>query len=170
MEDFTDLTQDRTTQRSSSSALRREVQRSRRHSFPVSMGFFDLDNFKRLNDTRGHLEGDRVLIKTAALVRETLREMDIPARYGGEEFAVILPDTSKKNAAEAAEKIRAAVARAFAGKERRMTVSVGVAAFPDDGDGSAAIVRAADDALYQAKGAGRNRVAMAGAHLDKVVS
>ncbi|PYQ55412.1 MAG: diguanylate cyclase, partial [Acidobacteria bacterium] len=72
------------------SALRRETQRSKRHGLKLSLAMLDLDDFKRLNDTRGHLEGDRVLIKSASVVAENLREIDIAARYGGEEFALIL--------------------------------------------------------------------------------
>src|SRR5262249_40347924 len=80
------------------SALRRETQRSRRHRLKLSLAMLDLDDFKRLNDTRGHLEGDRVLVKTAEVVARNLREIDIAARYGGEEFALVLPDTPRMGA------------------------------------------------------------------------
>ena len=74
-------------------ALRREVQRARRHGFKISLALFDLDDFKRLNDTKGHLAGDRVLVKAASLLKESAREIDVAARWGGEEFALILPET-----------------------------------------------------------------------------
>ena len=144
-------------------ALRREVQRSRRHSFPVSMGFFDLDNFKRLNDTRGHLEGDRVLIKTAALVKETLREMDIAARYGGEEFAVILPDTPRTGGFVVAERIRRLVEERFrrSRKTPDVTLSGGVATCPDDADTTEGLIHKADQGLYRSKADGKNRITLA---------
>lgn len=144
-------------------ALRREVQRSRRHSFQVSMVFFDLDNFKRLNDTRGHLEGDRVLIKAAGLVKETLREMDIAARYGGEEFAVILPDTPRTGGFVVAERIRRLVEERFrrSRKTPEVTLSGGVATFPDDADTTEGLIQKADQGLYRSKADGKNRITLA---------
>ncbi len=145
-------------------ALRREIQRSRRSGLKLSLVMFDLDNFKRVNDTKGHLEGDKVLVKSAALVTESLREIDLAARYGGEEFAVILPDTPRTGGFVAAERIRARIAEHF--RKRRgsgpVTASGGVATFPDDADDAEQLVRRADEALYRSKAAGKNRITLVG--------
>jgi diguanylate cyclase (GGDEF)-like protein len=87
-------------------ALRQEVVRSKRHGLRAGLLLLDLDDFKRVNDERGHVEGDRVLMKTAAILRDSVREIDVAARYGGEEFAVLLPDTSRLGAFVVAERIR----------------------------------------------------------------
>jgi diguanylate cyclase (GGDEF)-like protein len=144
-------------------ALRREVNRCKRHGLTMSLAMFDLDDFKKLNDTRGHLEGDKVLMKAAALVKETLREIDVAARYGGEEFAVILPDTPKEGASIVAERIRARISDHF--KRRRggpkVTASGGVATFPEDADGAEDLIQRADEGLYRSKAAGKNRITLA---------
>jgi diguanylate cyclase (GGDEF)-like protein len=146
-------------------ALKREAQRCRRHDLQMSLAMFDLDDFKKINDTRGHLEGDKVLMKAAALVREALREIDVAARYGGEEFAVILPDTPKQGATIVAERIRARIAEHF--KRRRgglpVTVSGGVASFPGDADTFEELIKKADVALYRSKAGGKNRIVVAAA-------
>jgi diguanylate cyclase (GGDEF)-like protein len=144
-------------------ALRRELQRSKRHDLKTSVAMFDLDDFKKLNDTRGHLEGDRVLMKAAALLKETLREIDIPARYGGEEFAAILPSTPARGAHAVAEMLRSRVeslATPHSGAASGVvTISLGVAtASPGVASSPEALVAAADEALYRAKRAGKNRV------------
>jgi diguanylate cyclase (GGDEF)-like protein len=145
-------------------ALRRETQRAKRHGAKVSLVMIDLDDFKRLNDSRGHVEGDRVLVKSAELVGESLREIDIAARYGGEEFAVILPDTGRTGGFVVAERIRARLEAHF--RRRRgsgpVTLSGGVATFPDDAQEHEQLVRRADEALYRAKAAGKNRIIMMG--------
>ncbi len=144
-------------------ALRRELHRSKRHGLTLSLAMFDLDDFKKLNDTRGHLEGDKVLMKAAGLVKETLREIDVAARYGGEEFAVILPDTPKAGASIVAERIRLRIAETF--KRRRggpkVTASGGVASFPEDADGVEDLIQRADEGLYRSKAAGKNRITLA---------
>ena len=144
-------------------ALRRELNRCRRHNLEMSLVMFDLDDFKKLNDTRGHLEGDKVLMKAAALVRETLREVDVAARYGGEEFAVILPDTAKEGARIVAERIRTHIADHF--KRRRggprVTASGGVASYPEDAESMEDIIKRADEGLYRSKAAGKNRITLA---------
>lgn len=144
-------------------ALRREAQRSRRHGTPVSLLLFDLDDFKRLNDTRGHPEGDRVLVRTAALVRETLREMDLAARYGGEEFAVILPDTSRTGAYVVADRIRRLIEERFkrGRKTLKVTISGGVATLPDDAASAEELIERADQGLYRSKADGKNRITLA---------
>jgi len=144
-------------------ALKREVQRARRLGTRVSLAMFDLDNFKKVNDSRGHLEGDRVLIRTAALVREGLREADVAARYGGEEFAVVLPDTPRTGAFVVAERTRRRVEESF--QKRRtalpVTVSGGVSSFPDDAATPEDLILHADRALYRSKAGGKNRITLA---------
>jgi diguanylate cyclase (GGDEF)-like protein len=139
-------------------ALRREVQRARRHDLKLSVVMFDLDDFKRINDSRGHLEGDRVLVKTAAIIRESVREIDIAARYGGEEFTVVLPETPRSGAQRVAERIRARLEEHFRRRRGLVTMSGGVATYPDDGANAEELLRRADEGLYRAKAAGKNRV------------
>jgi diguanylate cyclase (GGDEF)-like protein len=145
-------------------ALRREALRSKRHGLKLSLIMLDLDDFKRLNDSRGHLEGDKVLMKAAALVSESLREIDLAARYGGEEFAVILPDTPRTGAFVVAERIRSRIDEHF--RRRRssgqVTVSGGIATFPDDAGDHEQLIRRADEALYRSKAAGKNRITLVG--------
>ena len=126
---------------------------------PVSLVLLDIDHFKKLNDDHGHQAGDDVLKQVAALLVETARSIDVPARYGGEEFAVVLPECDQDEALAVAERLRSAVARADLVVP--ITVSAGVATFPEHGATPAALIRAADDALYQAKNSGRNRVVAA---------
>jgi diguanylate cyclase (GGDEF)-like protein len=144
-------------------ALRREVQRSRRHAFQLSLILLDLDNFKKVNDSYGHLEGDKVLAKTAALLSETLREMDIAARYGGEEFAVILPDTARTGAYVVADRIRRRIEERFrrGRKTRNVTISGGVATFPADAASTEDLIQGADQSLYRSKADGKNRITLA---------
>ena len=143
-------------------ALDKEVQRARRKDGQVALLMLDIDHFKRVNDTHGHLQGDVVLQKVALHIQKELRSYDTAARYGGEEFVALLPDTSLKEAFNVADRIRLSVqGMRFAGSlaNEQVTVSLGVALFPspcfDDIDG---LLRAADEALYQAKERGRNRV------------
>ncbi len=128
----------------------------------ISLLMIDIDDFKQINDTRGHLAGDAVLRDVASVLKDSLRAVDSVGRYGGEEFVVILPHTPRDEAYRTAERIRQRVeAHAFevGGDRVRVTVSVGVASYPGDGiDGPNGLVREADRALYEAKEAGRNRV------------
>jgi diguanylate cyclase (GGDEF)-like protein len=142
--------------------LRREVQRSKRHRLQLSLVLLDLDDFKRVNDTRGHLEGDRVLVKTAGLVRESLREIDVAARYGGEEFAVVLPDTPRTGAYVVADRIRRRV-DAYHRRRRdagQVTISGGVATYPEDATTAEGLIQRADEGLYRSKAAGKNRITL----------
>jgi diguanylate cyclase (GGDEF)-like protein len=127
----------------------------------------DHDHFKEYNDKHGHDAGDFVLVEMADLVRGKLRSMDIPCRYGGEELVLVMPGASKEIATARAEAVRQAVeqhAFLFRGVALpQVTVSLGVAAHPADGDGGAELLKAADSALYVAKNSGRNRVVVAGA-------
>jgi diguanylate cyclase (GGDEF)-like protein len=114
-------------------ALRQEVLRSKRHGLKAALLLLDLDDFKRVNDEHGHVEGDRVLMRAAATVRDSVREIDVAARYGGEEFAVLLPDTSRLGAFVVAERIRRRIEERFARGRTPVTVSGGIAVFPEDG-------------------------------------
>jgi diguanylate cyclase (GGDEF)-like protein len=127
------------------------------------MLFFDLDDFKDANDRWGHARGDEILQEVADLIRRSVREVDVPARYGGEEFAVLLPETPRDGAGAVAERIRKAVESHFpatAGARGAMaiTISGGVATFPDDAADLDTLLRHADEALYTAKASGKNRV------------
>ncbi len=142
-----------------------EVERSQRSGLPLSLLMLDVDHFKQFNDTFGHPSGDEVLRQLARVLSDTRRANDVVARYGGEEFAVILVDTPKFTAAKVAERVRERVhAHDFsdaAPRAGKLSVSIGVATFPDDGSDAEALVRAADTALYAGKRAGRNRVVLA---------
>ncbi|BCV20143.1 GGDEF domain-containing protein [Moorella sp. Hama-1] len=121
----------------------------------------DIDRFKEINDAFGHLTGNRVLVELAAILKEQTRDQDIVTRFGGEEFAVILPDTDYHGALQVAERIRQAIAgHVFQGEGKaiHLTVSTGVAVWPEDGVDKNEIIDRADSALYQAKTTGRNSV------------
>ena len=126
----------------------------------------DLDDFKLVNDTFGHLFGDRVLTWTAELIRSTLRASDIPARYGGDEFAIILPETDGDEARRAAERILEAFReKAFVGEQRGpvpIGASIGVATYPADGRTATELIAAADRALYRVKRDGGHDAAQPG--------
>lgn len=144
--------------------LQMEIARAPRQSAPFSLIFLDVDHFKGYNDTYGHIEGDRILCQLAGLLLKRFRKMDLIARYGGEEFVILLPETSKDVAFTLAEETRRAIAEHpfECGKEavskRRITASMGVASFPDDGEDPETLLRKADAALYRAKAEGRNCV------------
>jgi two-component system cell cycle response regulator len=137
----------------------REVARSIRSGEPISLLMIDIDNFKVLNDTYGHQVGDEVLRQVAAAIQAGSRDIDTAARYGGEEFAVILPGCGSRDALVSAERLRRFVNDSFVG--RAVTVSAGAATFPDQASTAEALVKAADNAMYRAKRAGRNRVRVA---------
>jgi diguanylate cyclase (GGDEF)-like protein len=137
-----------------------ETQRARRHHSALSFLMIDLDHFKQVNDTYGHLNGDAVLAELASLLSKGLRESDVCARYGGEEFALILPETTEPGARVLAERIRAKVAAATFPGGLKLTISVGVAATEEPSIYTQLIDRA-DQALYAAKQGGRNQVRVA---------
>jgi diguanylate cyclase (GGDEF)-like protein len=142
-------------------ALRQEVLRSKRHGLKASLLLLDLDDFKRVNDSKGHVEGDRTLMKAAAIIRDAVREIDIAARYGGEEFAVLLPDTSRLGAFVVAERIRTRIHKRLGRKRPPVTISGGLAIFPEDAGTPADLIVQADAGLYCAKAAGKNRILLA---------
>jgi diguanylate cyclase (GGDEF)-like protein len=143
-------------------ALDKEVQRSTRKGGTLSLIMLDIDHFKQVNDTFGHLQGDVVLQKVALQLQKELRSYDCAARYGGEEFVAILPDSSLKEAVFVADRIRLAVQGSrFSGplSKLALTVSLGVACFSKEHCSTVdAFIKLADDALYRAKDNGRNRV------------
>ncbi|NOY76502.1 MAG: diguanylate cyclase [Calditrichaeota bacterium] len=145
------------------SQLDHELERARRHNLELSLIMTDIDFFKSYNDTNGHPAGDVVLKTIADAVRENIRKIDIPCRYGGEEFILILPDTGKKAAVVVADKIRDLIEKMpFKNQEKqpngKLTISIGVATFPEDGETSDELVENVDANLYKAKQSGRNKV------------
>jgi diguanylate cyclase (GGDEF)-like protein len=141
--------------------LATEVQRSRRQRRPFTVLLADVDKFKQYNDTHGHLAGDAALVKIAEVFRRTTRAVDCVARYGGEEFVVMLLECPIATGALVAERIRARVADQDLG-EGKLTVSIGLAEYPDGGDTPEELIATADSAMYQAKSSGRNQVVVAG--------
>ncbi|MDZ7725121.1 MAG: diguanylate cyclase [candidate division KSB1 bacterium] len=142
--------------------LETEINRSKRHLLPVSLVMMDIDLFKTYNDVLGHPAGNKILGSLAKLIQNNVRRIDTVARYGGEEFVLILPATAAKNAHVAAEKIRSLVQTHDFGQHVQpnqcLTISCGVATFPQDGETREQLIRTADSRLYQAKNSGRNKV------------
>ncbi|MBA2284591.1 MAG: GGDEF domain-containing protein [Ktedonobacteraceae bacterium] len=148
--------------------LQQEIERSGRSGHPLSLLFFDADHFKHVNDTYGHAVGDAVLHQIGVRASTVLRPLDILGRFGGEEFVVILPDTTAEQAQPIAERIRTTIAShplVAAGVEGGIptTISMGVATFPADGMNGDDLLEQADQAMYEAKRSGRNRVCLASA-------
>ena len=143
-------------------ALERELRRAVREKTPVGILMADIDFFKRINDTAGHAAGDEVLRELGRFFTDHLRPYDVACRFGGEEFTLILPGSTLETAARQAERLRESVRELTPSYEGRplgpLSLSLGVAAFPEDGDTAEALLSAADAALYRAKAAGRNRV------------
>jgi diguanylate cyclase (GGDEF)-like protein len=140
--------------------LEREVSRAKRYRRELSLILFDIDHFKVINDSYGHLAGDYVLKQLATVVKGKIRREDVLARYGGEEFAIILPEIDAPNAVQMADKVRRLVEKApfkFEETKIAVTVSVGCASV-GDADDAATLIKRTDDKLYEAKGAGRNCV------------
>jgi diguanylate cyclase (GGDEF)-like protein len=141
--------------------LEGEINRAIRYDGSFSLIFFDLDNFKNLNDTRGHQAGDLTLKRVAEILILEKRTEDIACRYGGEELVLILPETEKINALVIAERIRQSVEELkmeFEGQSFGVTLSGGVSSYPADAQDTKSLIHAADVALYQAKESGRNRI------------
>lgn len=143
--------------------LATEISRAKRHGRPLSLLLIDIDHFKSVNDELGHAAGDHALSRIGQLLQSAFRVSDSACRYGGEEFAVILPETAKPEAGAVGERVRRLIADLEPDDRlpRRLTASLGVASCPDDAGDAAALVQAADAALYGAKAAGRNLVRVA---------
>jgi diguanylate cyclase (GGDEF)-like protein len=145
--------------------LRRESKRASRNGRPLSLLFMDLDGFKSVNDTYGHLAGSRALVEAATVIRRSARETDVVARFGGDEFALVLPDTGSEGAAAVGERIRERIAAhpflEDAGLNIHLTLSIGVATLPDMATSAEELVRTADTAMYRVKGSGKNGIFIA---------
>src|SRR5882762_4534087 len=156
------------TSKSFFSELRREAARAQSESRPFCVLMMDLDHFKEVNDTYGHLVGSKTLAETGHVIKQALRAGDVAARFGGEEFAAFLLDANYAQGLVAAERVREALAQHEFPASRidspggmathRVTISIGVAAFPDDATDPIELVELADSALYRAKRSGRNQV------------
>ena len=144
-----------------------EIRRSDRYHQQLTLLMVDVDFFKNINDTQGHQTGNIILQELVSLIKHSVRDVDIVARYGGEEFVVILPQTGLKNALAIAERMRSQIARAFftnsqGQRDVRVTVSIGVATYPDGLNNIEQLLEKVDQALYKAKNGGRNRICTAG--------
>jgi len=143
--------------------LQEEAERARHFNTKLSFLMIDIDYFKQCNDNFGHLVGDVVLRETAAIMKKSLREIDIIGRYGGEEFSIILPDTAKDGAFVVGERLRNAVESAYISaydEEINVKISIGIATFPDDADEMNQLIDRADQMLYKAKESGRNKTVL----------
>jgi diguanylate cyclase (GGDEF)-like protein len=151
--------------------LRRETKRSARNGRPLSLLFLDLDGFKTINDTHGHLSGSRALVEAARVIRGGARETDVVARFGGDEFALVLPDTGQAGALAVAERIRDRIAAhsflATDGLVLSLTASIGVATLPDVTSSADGLVQAADAAMYEVKARGKNGIQAGEVPADK---
>lgn len=141
--------------------IKEEIQQSQIKGYDLSLIIYDIDHFKRFNDSFGHMFGDHVLKTLASYIKENLRKEDIHARYGGEEFVVLMPHTTIEQAVEKAEELRAGIERLIVSDRvitASVTVSMGVSTFPLKAHSEAELIKSADDALYEAKRNGRNCV------------
>jgi len=157
------------TRRYALERLQEELERSRVRKIRLSIIMMDVDSFKKFNDKYGHLTGDQILREIGTIVKANIREIDIAGRYGGEEFMVVLPDTGREGAQFAAERIRqAAEVAAIKAYDThiKVTVSIGIATYPDDAKKTEELIDKADWALYRSKKLGRNRVSSFGVYED----
>jgi len=142
-------------------ALHYEVEKSRRYKTPLSLLFLDIDDFKRVNDTLGHLKGDKIMRQVAAILKKGIRQADLLCRYGGDEFVMLLSQTPPDQAMLLAERLRLRIAQSSLNRQEqalKITVSIGVAGLRPEMN-TEDLVKAADDAHYRAKQTGKNRVA-----------
>lgn len=140
-----------------------DVERAKRFGASIALAMIDIDHFKMYNDLHGHIEGDKVLVRIAEIIHQECRATDIPSRFGGEEFALLFPKTDRQTALEIAERLQSIISaepfeHEHSQPEGQLTVSIGVAALPDDATDWYSLVNNADKALYKAKSLGRNRV------------
>jgi diguanylate cyclase (GGDEF)-like protein/PAS domain S-box-containing protein len=149
--------------------LDEEILRARRYQRSLALLWIDLDHFKQVNDELGHAAGDTVLRGLSELLSENVRQVDLVSRFGGEEFVVVLPEMDGVEAQQSADRLRELVASTpqmlETGRSVNLTMSVGVAIFPDHGDDAPSLIAAADQAMYQAKAGGRNRVVVASSNI-----
>ena len=153
------------TRRYAMERLNEEFLRTQAHHLPLSILMIDADNFKECNDKFGHLVGDMVLNEIGRRIREIVREVDMVARFGGEEFLVFAPNTSKESAYLFAERIRRSIEGSFIrayDEKVHLTVSVGLATYPQDTVHCQDLIEKSDQALYQAKKSGKNKVCIFG--------
>ncbi len=148
------------------SPFEEELKRAKRYEHPLSIIFIDLDDFKKFNDTHGHLLGDKLLKDTCSLIKNELRQNDFFGRIGGEEFIVVVPETDKKGALSLARKLLKLIDRhEYHGKQQTVTgvsFSAGISSFPEDGQVSQDLIRIADETMYNVKVDGKNDVRCAG--------
>lgn len=164
----TDILTDISNRRHLMERFTEELERSKRSGKDLCCIMLDVDHFKEINDTFGHLKGDDVLRELAKILKDSVRNYDVLGRYGGDEFVVVLPDTNLENAASLAERIRQTVESDLGSKsalanDRSVTISLGLTSACDDDKNIETIIKRADDALYRAKEDGRNRVEIVGA-------
>ena len=143
--------------------LAKEIIRTNRHNTKVSLAMIDIDHFKHYNDSHGHVAGDKILQQMAKLMAQNLRSIDVAARYGGEEFVAVLPQTDAHAAKIVAEKLRMLIENSQFEKEEsqpnsKITISVGIATYPDNSKDLEGLINSADQRLYAAKAQGRNKV------------
>lgn len=142
--------------------LEREIKRAMRKKRDLSLIFMDLDHFKEVNDTYGHLYGSMLLKQVAEVIRNSVRNIDIPIRYGGDEFVIILPETNKNQAEVVAkrilENIRNSIFLQEEGLNLKLTASIGFASYPEDAKDKEGLIKSADNAMYQVKNTTRNNV------------
>jgi diguanylate cyclase (GGDEF)-like protein len=143
-----------------------ELHRAERYNKALSIVMCDLDHFKRINDSFGHTVGDRVLKAVGRFLQNNIRDVDIIARYGGEEFVILLPEAEKEEAFTVSERLRNSLADMKIDGLPQMTVSLGIASYPEDGESIDLIIKQADTALYAAKQTGRNRVVKYGKPIE----
>jgi len=148
-----------------------EINRARRHHEPLSIFMYDLDYFKRVNDTYGHHVGDETLLELTKVVQKFLRDIDYIGRYGGEEFAIIMANVDKELGLKIADRLRLQVETFFKNdpsipKVRKLTVSVGLSVWPLDARDKAKLIKCADLALYHSKGNGKNMVSVYSPEMD----
>lgn len=167
-EDITDAITDDLTKsynrRKLKEDLKEELERAERYSNSLSLLMIDIDWFKEYNDFHGHQKGDELLVRLVRTISHNIRFNDKLYRYGGEEFVVLLPETGEEEAKEVAEKLRSKIVeKKFLGEEesqptKNITVSIGIAAYPKDGNSPSKLIEVADKALYNAKSSGKNTV------------
>lgn len=150
--------------------LKEETNRAARTDLPLSLLVIDFDHLKYINDSYGHLAGDKALKEISKIIRACIRKVDIPARYGGDELVIILPETNSIFAFNVAERIRKKVANTPFRNNTQLTVSIGIASYPKDSTQSQTLFERADQAMYQAKQRGANRVEIFAINDMKMIS